>query len=155
MSRSIWPVLCRASKSTITVLDPNFRSKMSGLWIHMYLYALLWTIPFNMGGYVTIIFMIWEKISRWMCFQPKCPDFLLKLYGILHPRMPPFRRSGALVHTKGCFLFSCLKPCLRNLLHCLQKSLKKKDEKYLFKIDLLAPKDLNWHHYHIFNIYSI
>ena len=108
MTRSIWPVLCRASKITINVLDLKFKVQNVRTMnsVNMYLYALLWTIPFNMGGYVTIIFMIWEKISRLMCFQPKCPYFLLKLSGILDPRMPPFRRSGALAHTKGC----CKKP---------------------------------------------
>ena len=75
--------------------------------VNMYLYALLWTIPFNMGGYVTIIFMILEKISRLMCFQPNCPDFLLKLSGILDPRMPPFGRSGVLVQKNPLVLIFC------------------------------------------------
>ena len=139
MTRSIWPVLCRASKITINVLDLKFKVQNVRTMnsVNMYLYALLWTIPFNMGGYVTIIFMIWEKISRLMCFQPKCPDFLLKLSGILDPRMPPFRRSGALAHTKGC----CKKTSRFDILLLSAKSVQS-----VLKIAKLSPSStqLSW-----------
>ena len=35
---------------------------------------ILWTSPFNVGGVVTYIFIIWEKVNPFMCFQQKCPD---------------------------------------------------------------------------------
>ena len=34
-----------------------------------------------------------------MCFQWKCPDFLIKMSAILDPRIPPFRRSVTYRHT--------------------------------------------------------
>ena len=37
------------------------------------------------------------KISPFMCFQQKCPEFPPKMSGILDPRIPPFRRSGVQV----------------------------------------------------------
>ena len=91
----------RASKSGVNVRDPIFSSKMSGLYIQAiktvskhklcnikYLYALIWPIALNMGVFVTFIFIIWEKISPYTCFQQKCPDFQLIMSGILDPRIP-------------------------------------------------------------------
>ena len=55
-----------------------------------------------MGWFVTFIFMNWGEISPFMCFQKKCPDFLLKMSGILDPRIPPFRRSAHMYVTYVC-----------------------------------------------------
>ena len=84
----------------------KFQIKMSRLWFQSIkrvskpnyytikcLFALLWPIPFNNWAFVSFIFMILEKISPFICFKQKCPDFLLKMSGILDPRVPPFRRS--------------------------------------------------------------
>ena len=59
----------------------------------MYIYALVLSIAFNKLTFISFIYMNWEKISLFMRFQQKCPDFVTKKSGILDPRITPFRRS--------------------------------------------------------------
>ena len=42
-----------------------------------------------------------------MCFPQKCPDFLLKMPGILDPRIPPIRRSVTLIWCETWILRRC------------------------------------------------
>ena len=78
----------------------------------MYLYALLFDNFVKMGTFKTFIFMFWKKISPFICFKQECLDSQKKMSGILDPRIPPFRRSGASyanllqTPTEPCFMFS-------------------------------------------------